>query len=319
MIFFSEIPQFPVDQEAGTVLGTLDEPNGRDIQVSPEPEASVDDDVFDEQPREKGDERSISRDERRLTRREILVSFLRDHGYKRVAEMNFRGPSGTTVRIGSGPVHGKEWDAAGEIAGLYWVATAPLAKGFTIPADSWSMLDRNPDVSWVILPDEDGAILAYPFDRFRNDVDIFPAEYRVRLVETLERDSDSDSPSFVDYAAEDIDTDYESYQNDDYSIDHLQHDVPAEPFDDEQMSEMTPGGGTSNEMNWAAKNVVAVESMQVNGNHAHHPSADGYQDDDPPSDRGLPEGEVAPTGSKRTDKKYLSRVARIRERLRNTS
>ena len=124
----------------------------------------------------------------------MLVSHLLDRGYQRVAKKNLAGPGGTRIDLDSGIVHGTEWDGEGNLVGLYWVGGSALAVGFTIPADVWSYLGQNEDIAWVILPGPDDTIHAMPFDRLRSAVDVFPAEYRVRLTDSAAGEFDSGFP-----------------------------------------------------------------------------------------------------------------------------
>ena len=101
------------------------------------------------------------------------------------------GPGGSKVSLDTEFVNGKELDGAGNLVGLYWVGGSALAVGFTIPADVWSYLGQNEEIAWVILPGPDETIHAMPFDRLRSAVDLFPAEYRVRLTEAAANELES--------------------------------------------------------------------------------------------------------------------------------
>ena len=119
----------------------------------------------------------------RKTRRGLLSDYLLDQGYQKVAALTLAGPSGTTVNLDSGVVHGREWDPEGRLVGLYWIGKGSLSEGFTVPADTWTYLDRNAEIAWILLLGSIGTINAYPFDRLRLEVDLYPAGYRVRLSE----------------------------------------------------------------------------------------------------------------------------------------
>ena len=298
------------------VLGTVDGQPNREERSSLKPgdvgDVETDDDQFSSP--EKAPLRPKSG--HRLSRREMLISYLVSHGYYQVATQTLKGSEDTTVHLNSGIVYGNEWDAEGNLVGLYWVGTNSLTGGFTIPAEAWSNLDDNAEIAWVILPEPDDTIHAYPFDSLRAQVDIFPAEYRVRLAEATNGKIDFDSASFPRFEDEDSK----------YLLDVIQDDDDAFERSSEVGRSNVPQSDQLNKHETTVDPTPSYSSLETDhgtGVISHDSSS---RDDKPPDvvdshdagqpiDADFPVEDVMPIGSKRRDGKYLARVARVRERL----